>query len=74
MTDSDGKPRYCFDDLRHGAAALFIEQGWTPRRPRDTLGEASIATITQHYSTLFDRVGDDRVAMDLMAQRLIGPP
>ncbi|MFP6744114.1 MAG: hypothetical protein VCB77_02865 [Alphaproteobacteria bacterium] len=69
MTDSDGKPRYCFDDLRHGAAALFIEQGWTPRQLRDTLGEASIATITRHYGTLFDRV-----AMDLMAQRLIGPP
>ena len=72
MTNSDGKPRYRFDDLRHGAAALFIDQGWTPRRLRDTLGEASIATTARRYRALFDRAGDDRVAMGLMAQRLIG--
>ena len=74
MTNSDGKPRYHFDDLRHGAAALFIDQGWTPRKLRDTLGEASIATTARRYATLFDRAGNDRVALDLMAQRLLGSP
>jgi len=72
MTDSAGKPRYRFDDLRHGAAALFIEQGWTARKLRDTLGEASIATTARRYSALFDRADDDRVTMNLIAQRLIG--
>ncbi|MFP6743097.1 MAG: AAA family ATPase [Alphaproteobacteria bacterium] len=72
MTDGGGKPLYRFDDLRHGAAALFIEQGWTARRLRDTLGEASIATTARRYSALFDRAGDDRVAMNLIAERLLG--
>jgi MSHA biogenesis protein MshM len=72
MTDGDGKPLYRFDDLRHGAAALFIEQGWTARRLRDTLGEASIVTTARRYGALFNRAGDDRVTMNLIAQRLIG--
>ena len=73
VTGGDGKPKYRFDDLRHAAAALLIEQGWPARKVRDALGEASIAAVARRYAPQFERAGDDRAALELIAARLLGP-
>ena len=69
----NGKAKYRFEDLRHGAAALLIEQGWPARKLRDHLGEASIAATARRYEQIYRRAGDDRLMLDLIAKRLIGP-
>ncbi|KKL60830.1 hypothetical protein LCGC14_2201370, partial [marine sediment metagenome] len=72
LTGDDGKAKYRFDDLRHAAAGLLIEQGWPARKLRDHLGEASIATTARRYGDSFTRAGDDRAALALIAERLLG--
>ena len=71
ITGADGKAKYRFDDLRHAAAWLLIEQGWPARKLRDHLGEASTATITRRYGDIYARAGDDRMALELIAERLL---
>ena len=71
MIDADGKAKYRFEDLRHAAARLLIEQGWPLRKLRDHLGEASIAATARRYGDSFDRVGNDRTALSLIADRLL---
>ncbi|MFP6729933.1 MAG: tyrosine-type recombinase/integrase, partial [Alphaproteobacteria bacterium] len=73
MSDADGKAKYRFEDLRHAAARLLIEQGWPLRKLRDDLGEASMAATARRYGDSFARVGTDRTALTLIADRLIGP-
>ncbi len=74
VVDGEGKARYRFDDLRHAAAALYIEQGWPARKLRDMLGEASVAALARRYARQFERAGDDRVALELIAARLFETP
>ena len=74
VVDGEGKARYRFDDLRHAAAALCIEHGWPARKLRDMLGEASVAAVARRYAPLFERAGDDRVALELIAARLLPTP
>ena len=69
----NGKAKYRFDDLRHTAAAMLIDQGWAPRKLRDHLGEASIAATTRRYAAAYARAGDDRTALGLIAERLLRP-
>ena len=71
LSGDDGKAKYRFHDLRHAAAALLIEQGWPPRKLRDHLGEASIAATARRYGEAYARVSDDRVALGLIAERLL---
>jgi len=73
MSDADGKAKYRFEDLRHAAARLLIEQGWLLRKLRDDLGEASMAATARRYGDSFARIGTDRSALTLIADRLIGP-
>ncbi|MCH7942741.1 MAG: tyrosine-type recombinase/integrase, partial [Proteobacteria bacterium] len=72
LTGENGKAKYRFEDLRHAAARLLIEQGWPLRKLRDHLGEASIAATARRYGDSFARVADDRVALTLIADRLMG--
>ena len=74
VVDGDGKARYRFDDLRHAAAALYIEPGWPARKLRDMVGEASDAAVARRYAALFERAGDDRAALELIAARLFETP
>ncbi len=71
ITKANGKAKYRFDDLRHAAAMLLIDQGWAPRKLRDHLGEASIAATSRRYEAAFSRAADDRTALGLIAERLL---
>lgn len=57
--------RYKFHTLRHVAASLFIEQGWTPKKVQQVMGHQSIQMTFDTYGHLWkDKAGD----LDAMAQ------
>jgi integrase len=60
MQDSLGiAPRYGLHALRHAAASLFIEQGWTPKKVQTIMGHSSIQVTYDTYGKLFqDDAGD----------------
>jgi integrase len=66
------KPRYGFHVLRHAAASLFIEQGWSPKRVQKILGHASIAMTMDTYGHLFHDPEGDQDAMAQVEARLLG--
>jgi integrase len=52
---------YGFHSLRHAAASLFIELGWSAKRIQDVLGHSSITMTFDRYGHLFpqhDLAGD----------------
>ena len=57
------KPKYGLHALRHAAASLFIEQGWTPKRVQTVIGHASIQMTYDLYGKLFKDPEDDRETM-----------
>ena len=65
--DKEGNPipkgKYGLHALRHAAASLFIEQGWTPKRIQTVLGHASIQMTFDLYGHLFKDADDDREEM-----------
>lgn len=71
ITDDD-KPRYGLHSLRHAAASLFIEQGFSPKRVQALMGHSTIQMTFDTYGHLFPAADDDRVAMRQMQARLVG--
>ncbi|MEE8517055.1 MAG: tyrosine-type recombinase/integrase, partial [Alphaproteobacteria bacterium] len=73
--DKEGKPilkgKYGLHALRHAAASLFIEQGWTPKRIQTVLGHASIQMTFDLYGHLFKDADDDREEMKQVQARLL---
>lgn len=72
ITDAAGDPRFSFHSLRHAAASLFIEQGWSPKKIQTILGHSSITMTFDVYGHLFhDAAADvelmEKVERDLMA-------
>jgi integrase len=65
-------PRYSLHALRHAAAWLFIEQGWTPKKVQMTLGHSSIQVTYDVYGGLFKTPGDDQAAMAAVEASLRG--
>lgn len=63
---------YNFHDLRHTAASLFIEQGWSPKKVQTVMGHSSITVTYDIYGHLFPSPDDDAEAMAQMQARLIG--
>ncbi len=61
--ESIPKPKYGLHALRHAAASLFIEQGWTPKRVQTVIGHASIQMTYDLYGKLFKDPEDDRESM-----------
>jgi len=57
--------------LRHTAASLFIEQGFSPKRVQALMGH-SIGTTFDTYGHLFPSAEDDQAAMSQLQARLIG--
>ena len=57
------KAKYGLHALRHAAASLFIEQGWTPKRVQTVIGHASIQMTYDLYGKLFKDPEDDRETM-----------
>jgi integrase len=57
------RPKYGLHALRHAAASLFIEQGWTPKRIQAVMGHSSITMTFDTYGHLFRDLEADRDAM-----------
>jgi integrase len=65
-------PRYGLHALRHAAASLFIEQGFTPKRVQALMGHSTIQMTFDTYGHLFPSEKDDQVAMQQLQARLVG--
>lgn len=74
MIDDDGKPvldaKFSLHALRHAAAALFIEQGFPPKKVQALMGHASLQMTFDTYGYLFPSEADDRAKMDAMEDGL----
>jgi integrase len=66
------RPRYTFHALRHAAASLFIEQGWSPKKVQSVMGHASIQVTFDTYGHLWTNTEDDAKAMAAIEARLLG--
>jgi integrase len=60
-----------FHSLRHAAASLFIEQGWTPKKVQTVMGHSSIQVTFDTYGKLFPSPDDDLKAMAQVEARLL---
>ena len=72
IVNGEGKPRFSFHAIRHAAASLFIEQGWTPKKIQMLMGHSTIQMTFDCYGHLFeDSAGDlermAKVQRDLLA-------
>jgi integrase len=65
------QPRYNFHALRHAAASLFIEQGWSPKKVQAVMGHASIQITFDIYGHLWKNPEDDLKAMAQIEARLL---
>lgn len=63
-------PLFRFHDLRHAAAALFIEQGMGPKRIQELMGHSSIQVTFDVYGYLFRDPDADAAAVDAISQTL----
>lgn len=63
-------PRYTFHSLRHTAASLFIESGWTPKKVMTVMGHSSIQMTFDLYGHLWKNLEDDARAMAQVESRL----
>ncbi|MBN9470211.1 MAG: site-specific integrase [Bosea sp.] len=74
--DKRGKPimdaKYSLHALRHAAAALFIEQGFAPKRVQALMGHASLQMTYDTYGYLFPNDDDDRAKLATMESALLG--
>ncbi|MCV0429760.1 MAG: site-specific integrase [Roseibium sp.] len=64
------KPAFRFHDLRHAAAALFIEQGMGPKRIQELMGHSSIQVTFDIYGYLFRDPEADAAAVDAISAKL----
>lgn len=71
LVDADGKPMFGFRSLRHAAASLLIEQGWTPRKIQVLLGHSSINMSFDVYGHLFHNLEEDIAQMAKMESDLL---
>jgi integrase len=75
-TDAEGAPivraKYGLHALRHAAAALFIEQGFGPKKVQTIMGHSSIKVTFDLYGYLFEAHASDREAMAAIETRLLG--
>jgi integrase len=69
----DGQPdaKYSLHALRHACAALWIEQGFGPKRIQTLMGHASVAMTFDRYGYLFEAREADSQAMAAITARLI---
>ena len=74
--DKDGNPvmraRHGFHALRHAAASLFIEQGFTPKKVQTLMGHSSIQMTFDTYGHLFKDPESDAEAFEQIQARLVG--
>jgi integrase len=71
VVGENGRAKFGLHALRHAAAALFIEQGMSPKRVQTILGHASIKMTYDLYGYLFRSEEEDRAAMAQIEARLL---
>jgi integrase len=59
LVDAEGVPLFNFHALRHFAASLWIELGFTPKRLQTMLGHSSVQMTFDRYGHLFPSLEDD---------------
>ena len=72
ITSDAARPKYGMHSLRHAAASLFIEQGFTPKRVQALMGHSTIQMTFDTYGHLFPSEKDDQAAMRQLQARLVG--
>jgi integrase len=72
ITTDPRAPKYGLHSLRHTAASLFIEQGFSPKRVQALMGHSSIGMTFDVYGHWFPSAADDQAAMSQLQARLIG--
>src|SRR6516162_631133 len=65
-------PKYSMHNLRHAAASLFIEQGFSPKKIQALMGHSDIGMTFNVYGHLFPSQDGDQEAMRQLQARLIG--
>jgi integrase len=65
-------PKYGLHALRHAAASLFIEQGFSAKRVQVLMGHSTIQVTFDIYGHLFPSHDGDRAAMQQLQARLVG--
>jgi integrase len=65
-------PKYGLHSLRHAAASLFIEQGFSPKRVQALMGHSTIQMTFDTYGHLFPSQDSDQEAMQQLQARLVG--
>jgi integrase len=68
----EAHPKYGLHSLRHAAASLFIEQGFSPKRVQALMGHSTIQVTFDTYGHLFPAPDEDQDAMRRLQTRLIG--
>jgi len=71
MKDGIPDAKYSLHALRHACAALWIAQGFGPKRIRVLMGHASIAQTFDQYGYLLEARTADGAAMAEIASRLV---
>jgi integrase len=72
VVDAADQAKYSLHALRHGAAALWIEQGLGPKRIQALMGHASIQQTFDTYGYLLETRESDRNAVAEIEARLLG--
>lgn len=72
VTKADGSPKYNFHLLRHFAASLMIEQGFSAKRLQALLGHSSIQMSMDLYGHLFPSQEDDQAKFAAAERSVIG--
>ena len=69
----DGRPdaKYSLHALRHACAALWIEQGFGPKRIQALMGHSSITQTFDRYGYLFEAGEADTTAMAAITVKLV---
>lgn len=69
----DGQPdaKYSLHALRHACAALWIEQGFGPKRIQVLMGHATVAMTFDRYGYLFEAREADAMAMAAITAKLV---
>ena len=71
VVGANGDAKYSLHALRHAAAALFIEQGFGPKKVQSLMGPSSIKQTSDTYGYLFPSEEDDQNAMAQIEARLL---
>jgi integrase len=71
ITTDPRHPKYGLHSLRHAAASLFIEQGFSPKRVQALMGHSTIQMTFDVYGHLWPAAADDQDAMTQLQARLL---